>query len=345
MIDWLQTAPPTPDEQSLKAAQQRQAELTKPPGSLGQLEQIALRLAALQATEQPQIRQVQVSLFAGDHGIAKEGVSAFPQAVTGQMLKNFIDGGAAANVLSRFIHAKLEVIDMGVANPVNDRRLRSASAGLGTSNFLQQPAMTDAQLAHCLNSGRQAAIRAKQPGTLFIGGEMGIANTTSATAVACALLNVKASQLTGAGTGISSKQIQHKQHIIQRALDKYTLAGEKPLTILKTLGGFEIVALAGAYISAAQSGIPVLIDGFICTASALAAIKINPAIKPWLFFSHCSDEQGHQYLLQALDVQPLLNLKMRLGEASGALAAVPLMQMACQLHNNMATFSEAEISQ
>ncbi len=346
MFDWLQTPAPAPDDQALHSARQRQAELTKPPGSLGRLEQIALRLAALQSTEQPQIDHVQVSLFAGDHGIADEGVSAFPQAVTGQMLKNFIDGGAAASVLSRFVEARLEVIDVGVANPVQDSRLLSASAGPGTANFLRQPAMSEKQLIKSLNNGRDAILRARRQQTdLFIGGEMGIANTTSATAVACALLNLDASHLTGAGTGISSEKIRHKQRIIQRALDRYALASDEPLTILKTLGGFEIAALTSAYISAAQQKIPVLVDGFICTASALCAITINPTIKPWLFFSHCSDEQGHQLLLNALGAYPLLKLNLRLGEASGALTAVPLMQMACQLHNNMATFGQAGISQ
>ncbi len=344
MFDWLHAPAPAPDDQALNAARQRQAELTKPPGSLGQLEQIALRLAALQATDRPQINPIHVSLFAGDHGIAAEGVSAFPQAVTGQMLRNFLDGGAAASVLSRFVGARLEVIDTGVANPIDDPRLLSASAGPGTANFLRQPAMTELQLSQCLETGRQAAVRATQYSALFIGGEMGIANTTAATAVACALLNLDASQLTGAGTGLSGDKIRHKQRIIQRALDHHALASDDPLTILKTLGGFEIAALTGAYVRAAQSGLPVLVDGFICTASALAAITINPTIKPWLFFSHCSDEQSHQRLLTALDAHPLLSLKLRLGEASGALAAVPLMQMACQLHNNMATFSQAEIS-
>ncbi len=344
MLDWIYQPAAAADEQAWQYARQRQQELTKPPGSLGQLEQVAMRLAALQSTRRPQIQRIQVSLFAADHGIAAEGVSAFPQAVTSQMLQNFLDGGAAASVLSRFVYARLEIIDTGVANPIQDSRLLSASAGLGTANFLQQPAMSEKQLAQCLNTGRQAAARA-QSGDLFIGGEMGIANTTAATAVACALLNCGASQLTGAGTGISTDTLEHKQRIIQQALDGYRLDSDEPLTILKTLGGFEIAALTGAYIGAAQSGLPVLVDGFICTVSALAAIRINPAIKPWLFFSHCSDERGHRHLLQTLDVQPLLNLNLRLGEASGALTAVPLMQMACQLHNNMATFNQAGVSQ
>lgn len=345
MLAWLYEPAARPDEQALLSARQRQAELTKPPGSLGQLEQIAIRLAALQSTRQPRLDRIQVSLFAGDHGIAAEGVSAFPQEVTGQMLQNFIDGGAAASVLSHFVDAKLEVIDTGVANPLTDSRLVSASAGYGTANFLQQAAMTESQMVHCLNTGREAVNRAKQRQTdLFIGGEMGIANTTSATVVACALLDIDPSRLTGAGTGLSADKIKHKQHIIQRALNKHALDSNEPLEILKTLGGFEIAALTGAYISAAQQELAVLVDGFICTASALCAVNINLGIKPWLFFSHCSDELGHQYLLDALNAQPLLNLNLRLGEASGALAAAPLMQMACQLHNNMATFSQAEIS-
>ena len=345
MLDWLEHTIMPPDTTVREQALAHQAQLTKPAGALGRLEQIAVQLAAMQGRLQPEINRIHVSLFAGDHGIAAEGVSAFPQPVTAQMVKNFIDGGAAASVLSGFLAAELEVIDTGIASPVADKRIIAASAGKGTANFLHQAAMNPQQLQQSLESGRAAALRAKQSGSdIFIGGEMGIANTTSATAVACALLSCEAKQLTGAGTGLNTAQIQHKAAVIEQALTHHRAVLNSPLTILQTLGGFEIAALTGAYIAAASARLPVVVDGFICTVAALQAVHINPGVKDWLLFSHCSDEQGHRHLLKALQVNPLLNLNLRLGEASGALTAVPLLQMACQLHNNMATFASAGIS-
>ncbi len=345
MLDWLEQTISPPDTSVREQALAHQAQLTKPAGALGRLEQIAVQLAAMQGRLQPEINRIHVSLFAGDHGIAAEGVSAFPQHVTAQMVKNFIDGGAAASVLSGFLDAELEVIDTGIANPVADKRIFAASAGKGTANFLHQAAMNPQQLQQSLETGRAAALRAKQSGSdLFIGGEMGIANTASATALACALLPCDATQLTGAGTGLNAAQIQHKAALIEQALIHHRAVLHSPLSILQTVGGFEIAALTGAYIAAASAQLPVLVDGFICTVAALLAVHINPGVKDWLLFSHCSDEQGHRYLLKTLEAEPLLRLNMRLGEASGALSAVPLLQMACQLHNNMATFASAGIS-
>ncbi len=345
MLDWLEQTISPPDASVRERALAHQAQLTKPAGALGRLEHVAVQLAAMQGCLRPEINRIHVSLFAGDHGIAAEGVSAFPQQVTVQMVKNFIDGGAAASVLSGFLNATLEVIDTGMATPVDDKRIIAASAGRGTANFLHQAAMNLQQLKQSLDTGRAAALRAKQSRSdLFIGGEMGIANTTSATALSCALLSCDTTQLTGAGTGLNTAQIQHKAALIEQALIHHRAMLHSPLNILQTVGGFEIAALTGAYISAASWQLPVLVDGFICTVAALLAIHINPGVKAWLLFSHCSDEQGHRYLLKVLNVKALLNLNMRLGEASGALSAVPLLQMACQLHNNMATFADAGIS-
>jgi nicotinate-nucleotide--dimethylbenzimidazole phosphoribosyltransferase len=345
-MDWLAHSIPSPDQRYLLAAVSRQQQLTKPAGSLGELEQLAIRLASLQYTERPSVDNIWISIFAGDHGIAAEGVSAFPQAVTAEMVKNFVQGGAAINVLAKQHHAKLEIIDVGVAANLNDLNIVHNKVAEGTANFAQQAAMTVEQLQAALNAGKAAVERALQQNSqLFIAGEMGIANTSSATAIACSLLNNDAQQLTGAGTGLATEEISHKAHIIQQALDLHTDISPSPLTILQFFGGFEIAALTGAYMAAAQQQLPILVDGFICSVAALIAIRLNPDINPWLIYAHHSAEQGHQLILDALAAKPLLTLNMRLGEASGAALAIPLLHSACALHTQMATFAQAQVSQ
>ncbi|MDP1997335.1 MAG: nicotinate-nucleotide--dimethylbenzimidazole phosphoribosyltransferase [Gallionella sp.] len=344
--NWLAQPCATLNESSRAAALARQGQLTKPPGSLGLLEAIAVQMSALQGTVKPQIERVQISIFAADHGVAAEGVSAFPQAVTAEMVKNFARGGAAISVLAKQINATLEVINLGTAFPVESlAKVRDEQIAPGTANFAQDPAMTEAQLAAALQAGRAAILRAKQDGAqLFIGGEMGIANTTSASAIACALLQESPQLLAGPGTGLDSKGVAHKAAVIRRALDLHQANLAQPLDVLRHVGGFEIAALSGAYLAAAQNGMAVLVDGFISSVAALAAVRIQPDVRNWLLFAHTSAEPGHQRVLAALDAQPLLQLGMRLGEGSGAATAVPLLQLACALHNNMATFAEAGVS-
>jgi len=345
-MNWLTQPIPSPDQRYLLAAVSRQAQLTKPAESLGELENIAIRLAAMQATDQPNIDKVWISIFASDHGVANSSVSAFPQAVTAEMVKNFINGGAAINVLARQNHAHLEVIDVGVASSLVELGVIHQKVALGTANISTQPAMTEQQLTQALQAGKESISRALAgQSQLFIGGEMGIANTSSATAIACSLLNLTAEQLTGAGTGLDKQGIRHKANIIQTALDLHKNASPMSLSVLQNLGGFEIAALTGAYIAAAQQQLPILVDGFICSVAALVAVRINPDIAQWLIFAHCSHEQGHQKILEALDAKPLLNLNMRLGEASGAALAIPLLRSACALHTQMATFDQAQVSQ
>lgn len=345
-MDWLSYTIPSPEPHYLHLATNRQQQLTKPAGSLGRLEQLAIQLAAMQATEKPCVDKVWISIFAADHGIAITGVSAFPQAVTAEMVKNFVQGGAAISVLAKQYQADLEIIDVGVANSLSNLNIIHQKVASGTANFLDQPAMTEVQLQLALQAGKDAIIRAQTAKSqLFIAGEMGIANTTSATAIACCLLDLNAQQMTGAGTGLNSSGIQHKVKIIQQALDKHKHLHQMPLSILQHLGGFEIAALTAAYIKAAQQHIPILVDGFICSVAALIATRLNPEIKPWLIFSHRSDEQGHQTILESLNAKPLLNLNMRLGEASGAATAIPLLRSACALHAQMATFAQAQVSQ
>lgn len=334
-----------PNSEFYQRALDRQLQLTKPPGSLGMLESLAIKLAAMQGRDQPQLNNIHISIFAADHGIAAEGVSAFPQAVTAEMVKNFAAGGAAVNVLARHLKAEFEVIDVGLLAAVDLPNVIAHRAGCGTENFKTKPAMTSTQLDIALAAGQSAVHRAVAgKAELFIGGEMGIANTSSASAMAAALLAIAPSELTGAGTGLNNQQIDHKAAVIAQALQKYQKYLDTPLAILQYLGGFEIAALTAAYISAAQQGLPVLVDGFISSVAALIAFKINPDCAAWFFYGHRSEEKGHKIVLQALAAEPILNLQMRLGEASGALMAVPILQMACRLHNEMATFTQAHIT-
>ena len=332
--------------ESIQQAKERQDQLTKPPGSLGKLEELAIMFSAIQKTQQPNVDKVHITIFAADHGIAAEGVSAFPQVVTTEMIKNFSRGGAAISVLAKEQNAKLEVVDLGSVVEADELDgVISARIAKGTANFSQQAAMTEAQLEKAFQAGEAAVQRAIDAGAnVFIGGDMGIANTTSATALACAYLNKSAIEIAGAGTGLDEKGISHKAQVIQQALEKHQASSLSAVDILRFFGGFEIAALTAAYISAAQNGLPVVVDGFITTAAALAAVKITPECADWFIYSHQSHEQGHKLILQSLNAEPLINLNMRLGEGSGAAIAIPLLRQACAIHSNMATFAEAGVS-
>ena len=348
-MDWINQ--PCPERKSIfkENAIERQTQLTKPPGSLGLLETSAIQMADLQQTNQPAIDNIAIAIFAADHGVADEGVSAFPQEVTAQMVMNFLQGGAAISVLAKQLKAKLEIIDAGILSPLPEQKgLIIQRAGAGTANSAKQAAMNLEQLKTALKTGRDAVKRAlKNKASLFIGGEMGIANTTSATALYCALLGLEPEQITGAGTGLDHNGIQHKVNIIKQILKTHQASKSDKLDTsewLRCAGGFEIAALTGAYIHAAQSGLPVLVDGFISSVAALCAVRINAEVNDYLIFSHVSGEQGHRKILKVLDKTALLDLNMRLGEGSGAAVAVGLLQSACSLHNQMATFAEAAVA-
>jgi nicotinate-nucleotide--dimethylbenzimidazole phosphoribosyltransferase len=344
-MEWLNEPCQSPDVTATNDALARQAQLTKPPHALGELEEIAVRLAGLQKRAKPAVDKVHITVFAADHGVAEEGVSAFPQAVTGQMVHNFLNGGAAINVLARELGATLEVVDVGVKDPLSHPGLISQRAGDGTDNSTQQPAMTARQLQQAMQAGFDAVGRAHQAGAeLFIGGEMGIGNTTAATALYCALLDLPPLEVVGPGTGLDREGMLHKVQIVQRILNLHRSHFQEPLEALRCMGGFEIAALTAAYVRAAQFGLPVLVDGFISTAAALLATAIQPAVADWLFLSHTSAEPGHIFAVAELKQRPLLELGMRLGEGSGAAVAVPLLRMACALHNQMATFAEAAVA-
>ncbi|WP_422776219.1 nicotinate-nucleotide--dimethylbenzimidazole phosphoribosyltransferase [Pseudomonas mediterranea] len=342
---WLDPCKPL-DTQALEQAAARQQQLTKPAGSLGRLESVAVQLAGLQGQVKPSLEQLWIAIFAGDHGVVAEGVSAYPQEVTGQMLLNFVSGGAAISVLARQLGAALEVVDLGTVTPSLDLPgVRHLQVGPGTANFVQGPAMTVTQGERALQAGRDSVARAAAGGTqLFIGGEMGIGNTTAASALACALLDCPVAHLVGPGTGLDAAGVSRKAQVIERALTLHRAQRSDPLQTLFNLSGFEIAALAGAYLACAQQGIAVLVDGFICSVAALVAVRLNPGCRPWLLFGHRGAEPGHRHVLETLGAEPLLDLGLRLGEGSGAALAVPLLRLACDLHGQMATFAEAAVA-
>lgn len=344
--DWFRAPAAPPDAEAAALAAARQGRLTKPPGALGGLETLAVRLAGLQRRPKPRVDRVWMTVFAADHGVAAAGVSAFPQAVTAQMVANMAAGGAAISVLAREIGASLELVNLGTVAPVPASALvREAVIAAGTADFTQGPAMTAAELTRALDTGAAAVARARAgDAELFIGGEMGIGNTTAATAVACALLEARPADLVGSGTGLDDAGLQRKAAIIEQALALHADGLADPAAVLARVGGFEIAALAGAYVACAQRGLPVLVDGFISTAAALAAVRLCAGAEAWLLRSHRSAERGHGAMLAALGGETLLDLGMRLGEGSGAAVAVPLLRLACALHNDMATFAEAGVA-
>ena len=342
---WLNPCKPI-DAVAVELAEARQQQLTKPAGSLGRLESVAVQLAGLQGQVKPRLEHLWIAIFAGDHGVVAEGVSAYPQEVTGQMLHNFVSGGAAISVLARQLGAALEVVDLGTVTPsLNLPGVRHLNIGTGTANFAHGPAMTIAQGELALQAGRDSVLRARETGAqLFIGGEMGIGNTTAASALACALLDCPVAHLTGPGTGLDAAGVSHKAQVIERAIALHAAQRGDALQTLFNLGGFEVAALVGAYLACAQEGIAVLVDGFICSVAALVAVRVNPQCRDWLLFGHRGAEPGHRHVLESLNAEPLLDLGLRLGEGSGAALAVPLLRLACDLHGQMATFAEAAVA-
>jgi len=350
---YLQTAS-EPSLSALQSAEARQAQLTKPLGSLGELEAIATQFAAWQNTEKPSLNKVLIRVFAADHGICKPrlpddetplaNVSAFPQSVTSQMIFNFLKGGAAISVLSQQLQADFSVVNMGTAEPISLTHSQLVTHQLmnGTHDFTQQAAMSEDTLEQALLAGRDEV--RKQEAELFIAGEMGIGNTTSASAIVSLLLKTGPEATVGTGTGVDKDGVAAKRKVIYQAFNRHGDALETPLSILQHVGGLEIAALVGAYIGAAQQGTPILVDGFITTAAALLAVEINPSVRQWMMFAHQSAEKGHALALKKLDAKPLLHLNMRLGEASGAALAVPIIKSALALHSKMATFDEADVN-
>ncbi|WP_423822218.1 nicotinate-nucleotide--dimethylbenzimidazole phosphoribosyltransferase [Salinisphaera sp. SPP-AMP-43] len=347
-IDWLFEQVAQPDEAARAAAIERQNQLTKPPGSLGRLEMLATDFAAWQGVAIPKLERVGLAVFAADHGIAAQGVSAFPQSVTAQMVANFAAGGAAVAVLAREAGAEMTVVNLGTVAPTDDvPGVINRHLGPGTADFTEAPAMDRATLAAALAAGAE---QVDPELSLFIGGEMGIANTTSAAAVFAGITGLGGATTVGRGTGVDDAGLARKRAVVDAGLARHSarLQGvERPaaaLAALECLGGLEIAALAGAFVAAAQRGVPVLVDGFISSVAAAVAVYLNTGVSEWLLFGHRSAEAGHARVLDLLDGVPLLDLDMRLGEGSGAMAAVPVIRAGLAVHAKMATFADAGVS-
>jgi len=337
----------TPLDHGLQAALlERIANKTKPPGSLGRLEALALQMGLIQHTTAPQIVRPMMLIFAGDHGIVAEGVSPYPQAVTLQMVANFVAGGAAINAFSQVAGLQLEVINAGVAGDLSGLDgVIDLSVARGTHNFAQQPAMSSAQLEQALASGMARVRWHAAQGTTVIGmGEMGIGNTSSAACLMSRLCNLPLAQCVGRGTGLDDAGLAHKKAVLEVALARDSGGARDPLSVLSQFGGFEIAMMTGAFLAAAEACMTILVDGFIATTALAAAVALVPAVREYCVFAHQSDETGHRVLLDFLGAEPLLSLGLRLGEGTGAALALPLLRAAVAFLNEMASFDAAGVS-
>jgi len=334
-------------------AQERHQTLTKPPGSLGRLETIAARLCAIQSTLQPDVSRRRVVVFAADHGVVAEGVSPYPSEVTAQMVANFLAGGAAINALARLSGSELCVVDVGVGRPLPgsarpeadgvqflSRRVRN-----GTANMVEGPAMTTAEMQEAIGIGIEEAERAAKSGVAILGlGEMGIGNTTAASAVTAALTGCEPSRVTGRGTGVDDGALARKVATVEKALRVNRPRRDDPLDILRRVGGLEIAGLCGLCLGGAAHRLAVVTDGFIATAAAALAVALSPDVADYLFAAHLSPEPGHRVLLDRLRLEPMLDLEMRLGEGTGAALAMHVMVASAAAFNEMATFESAGIA-
>jgi nicotinate-nucleotide--dimethylbenzimidazole phosphoribosyltransferase len=338
-----------PDQGLAAALQHKIDQKTKPLGALGQLEAVAKKIGLIQQSLTPQLKQPQMLVFAGDHGAAKAGVSAFPQEVTWQMVENFLAGGAAINVFSRQNGLALSVVDAGVAHDFGRRPgLIDAKIAPGTANYIEQSAMTVAQCALAISSGAEIVRGLAAAGCNVVGfGEMGIGNTAAASLITHCLTGASLAECVGRGTGLDDAGLVRKQGLLEQALQRYRAHGgsDEPLAVLAEFGGFEIAMMAGAMLAAAEAGMVILVDGFIVTSAALTAAKLFPALADYCVFCHCSAEPGHQAQLRALDASPLLDLGLRLGEGTGAALAYPLVQAALSFLNEMASFESAGVAE
>lgn len=334
------------DSHWIDAAAKRQLELTKPPGSLGRLEDIANRCSAIRESFELTADRPRIVLFAADHGVCAEGVSAYPQAVTAQMVLNFLRGGAAINAFARSGGIELKVVDIGVATPLPaSSDLISRRVAPGTNNFCKQPAMTEAQMADALETGLELANDAAVAGCDLLGfGEMGIGNTTSASAITAAITGQPIAEVVGCGAAADDVVMTRKRSAIERGLLLHAESLNTPFGILRCVGGLEIAGMCGFCLGAAARRISVVTDGFIATAAAALAVRVCPASAGYLFASHRSAEPGHAHLLSTIEQEPLLELGMRLGEGTGAALAMKLIQAAVAAFTQMATFATAGVS-
>ncbi|MBN2241008.1 MAG: nicotinate-nucleotide--dimethylbenzimidazole phosphoribosyltransferase [Dehalococcoidales bacterium] len=335
------------DVESMKAARERQDQLTKPEGSLGRLEEISIRIAGIQRKAKPEINEKAVITMAGDHGVVAEGVGNWPQEVTAQMVDNFLAGGAGINIMAKQAGARNIIVDIGVAADMKaNPALLSRKVAPGTANIAAGPAMTREQAEKAVETGIEIVFEEIEKGLDIVGtGDMGIGNTTASSAVCVALTGRQPSEVTGRGTGISDEQLTHKTAIVEKALEVNKPDPSDALDVLAKVGGYEIGGLVGVMIGAASRGVPVVIDGFISGAAALVAVALAPQVKDYLIASHVSAESGHRYMLEHMELQPLLNLGLRLGEGTGAALGIFLCDTAVKVLSGMSTFAEAGVSE
>jgi len=328
------------------ALQNKIDQKTKPLGALGQLEALALQIGLCQNSLNPSINRPSVLIFAGDHGIAEAGVSAYPQSVTAQMVANFLSGGAAISVFAKQHQLQLLIVDAGVnADLASHPQLIAAKIAKSTRNFLNQAAMTGQECVVALQAGAEVVQQQYNNGCNCIGfGEMGIGNTSAAALLMHCLTGEPLAQCVGRGTGLNNQQLESKLRVLEQALRQHENVTE-PMAVLATFGGFEMAMMTGAYLKAAELGMVIMVDGFIASTALLVASKLYPQVLDYCVFSHVSSEQGHQALLKYLNAKPLLNLDLRLGEGSGIALAYPLLQSALVFLNDMATFAEAGVDQ
>jgi nicotinate-nucleotide--dimethylbenzimidazole phosphoribosyltransferase len=336
----------SPDVSTSNEVQRRLDQKTKPRGSLGRLEDLACRIGAIRGTASPEKPTKAIVVMGADHGVAEEGVSAYPQEVTRQMLLNVARGGAAVNVLARHVGARVVVVDMGTRDPLPPTPgILVHRVGAGTNNFTRGPAMSRNQAVQAVESGIRIAADLRAEGTTLIGtGDMGIANTTTSSTLAAAFTGARPEQVTGRGTGIDDLVLGRKTEAVRRALAVNAPDRSDPLGVVAAVGGFEIAGLAGVILGSAAERIPVVLDGFISGAAALVAVRINPHAAAYLIASHRSAEMGHGLILQALGLNPLLDLGLRLGEGTGAALAMSLVDASLRVLDEMATFEAAGVT-
>ncbi len=334
------------DKALLDKAQERLDTLTKPKDSLGRLEEFARKIVGITGDLRPGIKRKIIFTFAGDHGVADEGVSAFPKEVTPQMVLNFLNGGAGINVLSRHSGAEVVVVDVGVDYDFGDAPgLVKRKVVRGTKNIRKGPAMTRDEAVKCVEVGIDLASEYAAPGAIFGTGDMGIANTTPSSAVIAAFSGEKVSSVTGRGTGVDDSVLKHKVKVIEDSLRVNSPDPSDPLDVLSKVGGAEIAAITGLIIGAAARRVPVVIDGFISTAGALVAFELNHSVRDYLFASHNSVEKGHRVMLERMNLRPFVDLDLRLGEGTGAAIGISLVEAGVKIYNEMATFGDAGVSE
>jgi len=335
-----------PDEKIVEKVQEKQDNLTKPKGSLGRLEELSSLVCSIKRSLSPKIGNKVIFTLAADHGIAEEGVSAYPSEVTKEMVYNFISGGAGINVLARHIGAKVIIVDMGVKGEILSDKVVNKKIDYGTKNFLKGPAMTKEQAIKSIIYGIELVEEEmkNKPIDIVGVGDMGIGNTTPSSAIVSAITHIEVEKVTGRGTGINDEIFKNKIRVIKEGLNLNNPNPEDAIDVLSKVGGFEIGGIAGVILACAKNKIPVVIDGFISGAGALISYKLNPITKNYMIASHQSVEQGHKILLDYIGLKPLLNLNLRLGEGTGSCLGIFLVECAIKILNEMATFEEAGVS-